>query len=140
MFALLHRGEIDKRGFLALQIANIACLLIGRVSTGVGIDEGYIVSAMYAGILFYVFWKMREYIPYNRVIAYFDSIGLSFFLLHNCVGWVLMQWLYYVVFKESRIWPTMLIAVALDMLVITIYTALIQKPLKKTLSLFLRKQ
>lgn len=140
VFALLHRGEIDKRGFLVLQTANTACLLIGRVSTGVGIDEGYIVSAMYAGILFYVFWKMKEYIPHNRIIAYFDSIGLSFFLLHNCVGWVLIQWLYYVVFEESHVWPPILIGVALDMLVITLYNVLIQKPLDRILNWFSKKE
>ena len=138
VFALQHRGIIGKRGLLLLQSVNIACLLVGRVSTGIGIDEGYIVSALYAGILFYVFWKMKEYIPYNRVIAYFDSIGLSFFLLHNCIGWVLLQWLHYVVFSENHVWPAMIIAVALDMLIITLYTVFIQKPLERVLKLFVK--
>lgn len=137
VFALYHRGVIGKRGLILFQIANIVCLLIGRVSTGLGIDEGYISSALYAGILFYVFWKLKEYIPYNRVIAYFDSIGLSFFLLHNCIGLTLIQWLYYVVFNESHVWPTLIIAVALDMLVITLYTVCIQKPLERALKFFL---
>lgn len=72
----------------------IAMLLVGRVSSSVGIDEGYIVSALYAVILFYVFWKMKDMIANNRVTAYFDSIGLSFFFLHNCIGWLLMQGMY----------------------------------------------
>lgn len=140
VFALLHSGKIGKRGFFALQGLNIVCLLVGRVSTGVGIDEGYIVSALYAVILFYVFWKMKDRIANNRVTAYFDSIGLSFFLLHNCIGWLLMQGMYYIVLHETHVWIAMLTAVAGDMLIITAYSQLIQRPMGKLLRLPLKKR
>ena len=52
IFALLHHGRISKAKCALLQGVNLALMLFSLQMTQVGIDNGYIVSALYAAVLF----------------------------------------------------------------------------------------
>ena len=96
IFALLNHGRISKAKCALLQGVNLALMLFSLQMTQVGIDNGYIVSALYAAVLFYGCYKLRDSFHYNRFLAYTDTIGLPFFLLHYCVGVNFIQLIYYV--------------------------------------------
>lgn len=81
-------------------------MLFDYQKTQVGIDDGYIVQALYAAVIFYVFYKLREYFQYNAVIKYFDKIGMPFFLLHHCVGYNFIQ--LFLMYSEKIIHPNVI--------------------------------
>lgn len=66
IFALLNHGRISKAKCALLQGVNLALMLFSLQMTQVGIDNGYIVSALYAAVLFYGCYKLRDSFHYNR--------------------------------------------------------------------------
>ena len=137
VFGLQQKGKLGKVEFMILQTLNVACMVYGFCVTRVGIDDGYITSALYAALMFSAFLFLGDRIPYSRFIAFFDKIGLSFYLLHNAIGWIIAQGFNFLVFHESYPWASLLIALAVDMIVIILYSRLIANPLDKLLTSFL---
>ena len=125
IFALLHHGRISKAKCALLQGANLALMLFSLQMTQVGIDTGYIVSALYAAVLFYGCYKLRDSFHYNRFLAYTDTIGLPFFLLHYCVGVNFIQLIYYVFwngyYTENHVMATLGLSTVLMLAVVTAY-------------------
>lgn len=134
VFALQQKGDINKVQLLFLQIVNIIIMLISYALTRVGVDDGYITSVIYSTILFYGIYKIKDNISYNAVIAYFDNISLSFYVLHSSIGWIIAQGLYYIVFKEQYVGITLLLATISDLIIITLYTYIIGNPLDRVLN------
>lgn len=66
----------------------------------------------------------------NKITEYFDSIGLTFFLLHNCIGCVVIEGLYYVLFNEQFPVLSLVAGVIIDLIVITLYSKIIGNPLE----------
>lgn len=141
IFALIHNGKINIQKGLVYLLVNGIAMLVGIENTWVGIDDGYIVSAIYATFLFYVFYKIKDLLSYNGFVKFCDKIGTSFFLLHNCVGFNFIQLFYYVicgaVTNEIMLQIILIASILLTMLVITLYAYIVEpqvlKPINKIL-------
>lgn len=141
IFALIHNGKICVPKGLLYLLANGFVMLLSIEKTSLGIDDGYIVSAIYATVIFHVFYKIRNLLSYNATIKFFDKIGTSFFLLHNCVGFNFIQLFYYVicgtVTNEITLQIILIASILLTMLVITLYAYIVEpqvlKPINKIL-------
>lgn len=143
LFSLLHNGKISKIKFLVIQGINILFMLFDLEKTWQGIDDGYIVSVLYATVIFYVFYKVQDCISYNKVIEYFDKIGMSFFLLHNCVGYNFIQLFFNVLWnsdiQDNLAYVLLGVTVALTMLIITFYAYVVQPIINKPIQYIMKK-
>lgn len=139
IFSLLHNNKINKNRFVLLQFFNLSFMLYGLEKTQVGIDDGYIVSVIYATVLFFIFYKLKDSFQTNSIISYFDKIGISFFLLHNCIGFNFIQLIYNVLlnglFSEKRALASLTLSVVFTMIIITIYSYCISSHIRQFLRL-----
>ena len=125
IFALLHQRRIDKKKFVLLQCLNVAMMLrCTQISISIP-DDGYIVSALYAAVVFYVFYNVKDLIQPNKLLSYIDHIGLPYYILHNTIGVNLTHLFFYCfmngVATEANIWIAQGAAVLLMLVIVSAY-------------------
>ena len=72
---------------------TVAIMLLGMYKRGYNIDDGYIVSVIYAAVLFICFYITNSSMNYNLFLKYSDKIGLFFFIFHNNIGKTIVLYL-----------------------------------------------
>ena len=134
IFALYHDNKITKSIFCISLLINIYIIVYGSIINVYNtIDSGYIISIIYGTILFYIFYKLKDIITVNNHFLFFDKIGLSFYLLHNCLGKLFIYFFYN--FLNFNFYISLLLTIPIIFTLFVIHNNFI----KNNIDLFMKK-
>ena len=122
------RQELCVKKFVIYLFINGALMLYCHHQSWHTPDDGYIVSALYAVVLFYIFMKLKDVLKPRKFVLVGQEIGMTFFLLHYSVGSCLLALFYNILFPEHPYLSLILTTIA-DFAIILIYHYTIQKAL-----------
>ena len=125
----VRSNSISKRWGTVLLFMNYCTTLLGLYlyDKRYLLNEPYLVSFIYAVMLFIMLPKL-ELNP-NRLVSFFADISFSVYLLHMCIGGLVMS----LFENKMRFIFALCISVPVTIGVCTIFCYLIEKPIRKLL-------
>ena len=122
-------NSISKRWGTVLLFMNYCTTLLGLYlyDKRYLLNEPYLVSFVYAVMLFIILPKLE--LKPNRLVSFFADISFSVYLLHMCIGGLIMS----LFENRMRFIFALCISVPVTIGLCTIFCYLIEKPIRKLL-------